>query len=207
MDEALMLADVFEAKIKYRQDDVDAAQRQLDRVLERLDLAAVREHGPPIRRVVARRAVRLAAGLSRSRQDFVAGKRWSEIALELRRSTGENEVPALGTLADISLELGDVASAERYLTAIPDNVSKKDEAWRSYEWAVVAEKRGEWLEAQRLGVLALEQFTRLGHRGGMQRCQGFLARLEEHRDHAAKGASDPETNGGASVHYEGLVRK
>jgi tetratricopeptide (TPR) repeat protein len=180
LDEASILADVFEARLYAEMGDIGLALKKIEPALEQLDLDSVLEHSTPIiRRIVARRAVGVAAGLSELQQDFVREKEWYELELELRRSISENPAPSLWSLARVSLKLDDVASAEKFLGQALATAGQKDIAWINYYLAVVAEKRGEWQEARRLGTLALEQFTRLGHKSGVQDCQELLARLQE----------------------------
>jgi hypothetical protein len=80
-------------------------------------------------------------------------------------------------LAQVSLQLDEIASAEEYLLEASTNVSEKDRPWINYGWALMAEKRGEWQASRNLGSRALEQFTRLGQKSGAQKCQRLLARL------------------------------
>jgi tetratricopeptide (TPR) repeat protein len=179
LDDASILADVFEARLYAEMGDIGLALKKIRRALEQLDVDSVLERGTPIRRIVARRAVGVAALLSGLQRDFVREKEWYELELELRRSVGENPAPSLWGLAHVSSKLDDVASAEKFLGQALATAGQKDVAWINYYLAVVAEKKGEWREARHLCILALEQFTRLGHKSGVQECQQLLARLQE----------------------------
>jgi len=179
LPEALVLADTFEAGLYLGIGQTDIAAEKIELVLKRLDLDAVLEHGTPILRIVARRAVNVAADLSRLRRNFAREKEWDAIELKLRLSIGESPVPALGNLAHASLLLNDIASAEKLLIQALVNAGSKDRAWINYELAAVAERRGELQEARHLCDLALEQFTRLGLQAGIQYCQQLLDRLQK----------------------------
>jgi LuxR family glucitol operon transcriptional activator len=180
LHEAAILADVYEARLLYSEmDDPGLASEKVDRALEQLDLGSVLERGAPVRRIVARRAVGMAALLSEREQDFVRAKEWYELALELRRSIGEHAASTLQRLADISLKLDDITSAGRFLAEASAGAGKKDWPGINYSLAAMAEKKGELKEAQHLCLLALEQFTRLGQERGMQGCRELLTRLQE----------------------------
>jgi hypothetical protein len=53
----------------------------------------------------------------------------------------------------------------------------KDVAWANYGLALVAERKGNLIEAQQMCALALERFTFLGLEEGMQECRRLLDRL------------------------------
>ncbi len=177
LDEALILADAYEAGLYARMGDTDLAQKKVEYALEQIDLDSVLERGTRIHRIIATRVAVAAAHLSGLQQDIVRQKEWSEHALALRRSTGENTTPELSRLAHISLKLDDVASAEKFLAEASADAGAKDWPWINYSLAMVAEKKGEFQEARHLGTLALEQFTHLELKGGAQECQEFLDRL------------------------------
>lgn len=179
LDDASILADVYEAWVYAGMGDTALALRKIERALEQLDLDLVLERGTPIRRIVARRAAGMAAWSSRFQQDWVRQKEWFELALELRRSIGDNTTPTLQRLAGLSLKLDDVASAEKFLAEASASAGKKDWPWINYRLAMVAEEKGELQEARHLCTLALEQFIRLGLERGVQGCQELLARLQE----------------------------
>lgn len=179
LPDAVILADVFEANLHRAQGDTGSAIRKIESALEQLDPDSVFERGTPVQRIVARRVVSAAGLLSLSKGDVVRAKEMFERALELRLSVGENPSPTLSNLAHVSLQLNDIALAEKYLAEASVAAGQRDIAWINYDWAVVAEKRGELQEAWHLGTLALKQFTRLGYRRGAQECQEFLARLQE----------------------------
>jgi tetratricopeptide (TPR) repeat protein len=177
--DALILADAFEAGLYLAMDDTDLAMRKIESALEQLDLDSVLEQGAPVRRIVARRVVSMAALVSRSMRDIVRAKELHERALELRLSVGENPAPTLSSLAHVSLLLEDTTAAEKFLIQALASAGPKDVAWNNYELAAVAEQKGELREAQRLCKLALEQFAQLGVQRGVQYCQQLLARLQE----------------------------
>lgn len=179
LDDASILVDVYEAILYADMGDAALAQNKIEHALEQVDLGSVLEHGTPIRRIVVRRAVGMAALLRRLEQDFVREKEWYEHELELRRSIGENTAPTLASLAYVSLKLNDLASAEKFLGEALATAGQKDMAWINYELAAVAEKKGELQEAKRLGSLALEQFIRLRLERGAKECRELLARLPE----------------------------
>lgn len=177
LDDASLLADVYEANLYTQIGDIDFAQQKIENSLRQVDLNFVLEHGSPIRRIIIERVIRMAALLSRLQQDFVREKELYEYDLALRRSIGENPAPALSSLAYVSLKLNDVGLAVKFLGEALATAKQKDMGWINYELAVVAEKKGEFQEARRLGVLALEKFTYLKLEDLVQECQAFLARL------------------------------
>ncbi len=180
LEEASILADVFHTRVEV--DDLECTKMRVEHILAQVGSDAVMEHGTPVRRIVAARAFGLAASLSKRQQDFVSAKEWFERQLALRRLTGDQEVPMLSNLALVNLELGDIASAEKYLEEASAGAEKKDWPWLNYVRALVAEKEGKWLESRDLGVIALEQFGRLEHKSGVQDCEELLARLPDGPD-------------------------
>jgi len=179
LPEAVILADALEARLYLGLDDTGLAMKKVDSALGQLDLDSVLERGTPVRRIVAKRVVTTAALLRQSTGDVLRARELFERALELRLSVGERPAPTLSNLARVSLQLNDIASAEKFLAEASATAGQKDIAWINYEWAVVAEKRSELQEARHLCTLALEQFTRLGHESGVQECQELLARLQK----------------------------
>jgi len=177
LDDALILADVFEAFSYAEMGDIGLALKKVTHALEQVGADTVLEHGTPVRRIVAGRVVATAAWLNGLQKDFIRQREWCIRELELRRSIGEYTIPVMWRLAHVSLKLDDVASAEKYLIEASAGAGKKDRPWIIYEWAVVAEKKGKWSEAQDLCTRALEQFTRLGYEIGAQECQELLNRL------------------------------
>jgi tetratricopeptide (TPR) repeat protein len=177
LNDASIIADVNKARLYISMGDIGLAQKRISRALEQIDLDSVLAHGTPAQRIVARRVAGTAGILSKLQQDYVREKKWFEHELKLRHSTGENPTPTLWALASVSLKFDNVASAEKYLVQTMTSAGKKDKPWINYVWAEVAEKRGELSEARHLCILALEQFTRLGHKVGVQECQELLTRL------------------------------
>jgi hypothetical protein len=177
LDDALILADVFEARLYAETGDISLAWTKIQHALVQLDIDTVLDRGTPLRRVVARRAAGMAARLSRLRQDFLREKKWFEIELKLRISIGENTASSLSGLADASLKLDDVISAEKFLGEALATAGLKDMGWINQNLAAAAEKKGERSEARHFCNLALEQFTRLGYESGIRECQELLARL------------------------------
>jgi len=178
--DALILADVFEARLCLAMGDTDLALNKIESVLEQIDLDSVLEHGAPVRRIVARRAVAVAASVSQAIGDLVRAKELYERALELRLSVGENPSTELSNLAHVSLLLKDTAAAEKFLARALTTAGAKDVAWINYELAADAEQKGEIREAHHLCTLALEQFSQLGFKRGVEHCQQLLARLQKH---------------------------
>jgi tetratricopeptide (TPR) repeat protein len=178
-DDALILADAHEARLCLAMDDTDLAAKKIESALEQLDLDSVLEHGPPVRRIVARRVVSVAAVVSGSTGDVVRAKELYERTLELRRLVGEDPTPALGNLGHVSLQLNDIASAEKLLVQALAGAGKQARGWINYDLAVVAEQKGELQKARHLCTLALEQLDRLGLESGVQKCKGLRARLQE----------------------------
>jgi len=178
LDDAPILAGVFEARLYVSLGDMDLAQDKIDRVLEQVDLDSVFERDTlPVRRIVARRAVDTAARLNRLQQDYVREKEWCELDLRLRYLTGENPTPSLTRLADVSLRLNDLASAERFVSQALATAEQADMGWINYVLARVAEKKGEFQDARRFCVLALKHYARIEWEGAVQNCQELLARL------------------------------
>ncbi len=177
LEEASILADVYEASLYAETDDTGLALKKIEKILEQVDLDSVLEQGTPIRRIVARRAVGLTGRLSGLQKDFTRQKKWYEYELDLRRLIKENESPTLSSLAYVSLKLNDVSSAENFLVQAQVTAGQKDMAWINYELAVIAEKKGDLQEAWRLCALALEQSIHLGLKGVAQECRDLLARL------------------------------
>jgi tetratricopeptide (TPR) repeat protein len=182
LDDASILVDVFEAFSYAEMGNIELARKKIEKVLEQVGLDTLLEHSTPVRRIVATRAVGTTAWLSRLQGDFVHQKEWYLYELELRRSTGQNVATTLGGLAHVSLKLDDIVSAEKYLAEASADAGKKDRPWIDYEWALVAEKKGEWSEARSLCTRALEQFARLGRGSGVQECRELLTRLSKLTD-------------------------
>jgi len=186
LEDADILAEAVQARVEMRTraepDGIEYAQAKIERALGRLGADTVLDQGTPVRRIIAVRVFGVAASLSKVRQDFVRAREWYERELELRRLTGDYPVPILSALAQVSLRLDEVASAEEYLREASTNVSEKDRPWINYAWGLMAEKTGEWQVARDLGLRALEQFTRLGQKSGSQKCQRLLARLPSPAD-------------------------
>jgi hypothetical protein len=177
LNDAFILADAHEAILYSRMGNTDLAQKKIKHALEQMDLDSVLERGTLIRRIVAARVVVMLAHLSGLQKDFVQQREWYELELALRRSTGEHVTPALNRLASISLRLNDIESAEKFLAEASASAGRKDWSWINYTLAIVAKRKGNLQEAQHLGALALEQFTRLGVEEGLRGCKRFLARL------------------------------
>jgi hypothetical protein len=177
LDDASIQADVAEAHLHISLGNISLAQEKIDRALERIELDSVLAHGTQIHRLTAIRVVYAAGLLSGLQQDSIRQKEWLEYELKLLYSIGENPDSALRRLAHVNLMLNDVTSAEKYLSQAWTSAGKVGKSRINYQWAVVAEHKGELQEARRLCILALEQFTRLGHENGIQECQRFMARL------------------------------
>ncbi len=177
LDDALILVDAYEADLYAKMGDTDLAQKRFERVLEQVGPDSVIEQGTPIRRLIATRVVDMATWLIESQQDIAGQKKWHELRLQLRHSTGESTTPALLALAPISLRLGDLVAAENYLGQALKGAGKRDLPWINYELAVVAEKQGELQESRRLVTIALGQFIHLERETEIQNCREFLARL------------------------------
>jgi tetratricopeptide (TPR) repeat protein len=179
LPEALILADVFEATVYSTKGDKSLALRRMESALGQMDLDSVVKHGSRMQRLIASRAVTAAATLSYLEQDFVRAKELYEHELKLRQTTGEGLAPALSRLGHVSIKLGDdVASIGKLFVQAMDTAGPKDMAWINYGLALVAEKRGESLEARHFGELALKQFTKLGMESETQDVRQLLARLE-----------------------------
>jgi tetratricopeptide (TPR) repeat protein len=177
LEDASILADVYEADLYAKRGDVELAQKKIEQALEQVGLDSLLERGTTIRHLVATRALGRAAALCRLKQDFIGQKELYELDLKLRLSTRENTTPTLSCLADVSLKLDDVASAEKYLVEASVRAGKKDWPWINYEWAVIAKKKGELGKARDLCTDALERFTGLGQESGIQGCRELLASL------------------------------
>jgi tetratricopeptide (TPR) repeat protein len=177
--DALILADAHEARLYFEVGDAGPAVKKIKSALKQLDLDSVLKRGTPVHRIVVRRVVSEAAFASRSTGDVVRAKELYRRALELRLSVGENPTPTLSNLAHVSLQLNDIASAEKLLVRALAGAGQQDMAWINYGLAVVAERKGELQEARHLCILALEQLTHLGHQSGVQYCRQLLARLQE----------------------------
>jgi hypothetical protein len=191
LDDALILADVFEAFLCAEMGDIDPALKKITQALEQVELDTVLEHGTPVRRIVATRVVTTAAWVSGLQKEFAHQKEWYARELELRRSTGENTTVVMWGLAHASLKLNDIASAEKYLAEASARAGKKDRPWIDYEQAAVAEKKGKWSEARDLCARALEQFAHLRFEGPVQECQELLNRLPESTDQGKREGRNP----------------
>ena len=176
LTDALILAEAHEALLHSRMGESDLAMKKIESVLGQFDVDSVLRY-EKIRQIVAARALANAGGVYQSKGESVRAKELFERELELRRSIGENPAPVLARLGHLSLRLKDVPSAKKLLIEALETAGPKDVAQINYDLALVAERKGEVQEARRLGELALEQFTRLGRKGGVRKCQKLLDRL------------------------------
>ncbi|RLC76198.1 MAG: hypothetical protein DRJ03_11770 [Chloroflexi bacterium] len=177
--DALVLADMFEARLYSARGDKITASQRIESALAQVNLDLVIEQGNRIQQLIASRIATTAGTLSYLEQNFVRAKELYERELELRQATGQRPGPALSRLGHIGLKLGDdVASIEELFVQAMNSAGPKDTAWIHYGLALVAEKKGESPEACHFGGLALEQFAKLGMESEAQSVQQLLARLE-----------------------------
>jgi tetratricopeptide (TPR) repeat protein len=176
--DALIQADILEARLYSAIGDIDLARRRIESVLKQIDLDSALKHESRVHRMIASRVAGAAVVLSETEGDFVRAREWGERELELRRASGENPSPVLARLGHLALELDDIASAERFLIQALVSAGPKDLASINYGLALVAEQKGERREARHLCELAIEQFGRLGMEERLQRARQQLARLQ-----------------------------
>jgi len=179
LTDALILADVFEASLYSAKGDMSTASQRIESALGQVNLDSVIEQGSRLQRLIASRVASTAGTLSYLEQDLVRAKELYEYELKLRQSTGEGLAPALSRLGLVSIKLDDdVASIEKIFIQAVASAGPKDMAWINYGLTLVAEKKGESVEACRFGRPALEQFTKLGMESEAQSVKQLLARLE-----------------------------
>jgi tetratricopeptide (TPR) repeat protein len=179
VDDALLLANVYEAGLHIHRKDAERAQKALGCALGQMDLDEILEHGTMLRRVVARRAARTAALLSGLNKDPGLETQWYERELQFRRSVGENPTPSLIALGAVHRRCGELSLAEDYLDQASAKAGPKDQAWLNYELAVVAMKRGRLPEARHLARLSLDQYRRHHHGTiGVSSCERLIGRIE-----------------------------
>lgn len=177
VEDALVLADAYEASLYARVGEESVAQEKLDALLERADPEWALEHGTPLNRLVARRLANVAGSLRRSRKDFLGAKEWFELELELRQSIGESSAGLLAVLASVCRKLNDLEQAEEFLSQALTVAEHKFNGYINYELARLAEEKGEFDRAREFATLALEQYFQIGRKGGVLMCQKLLERL------------------------------
>jgi hypothetical protein len=177
LGDAELLADALTARLHHEQGKDDLAHQEMEAVRNHIDLDEVLAHENRVRQIVSARAIGAAAVLSQLEGDFAGAKQYFEEELKLRNSLGESVAPVLARLGRASLELGDTASAEAFLAQAAPDAGPKDVALINCTLALIAQKKGDRQEAQRLGKLAAEQYKWLGMRKELEECNAFLNSL------------------------------
>lgn len=189
-EEALILADVFEADLYTAKRDINSAQKKFKDISDRMEIDEAIRSGSVLRRIIATRVADGLAYLSFVQNDQVDRKKWYEKALELRRLTGENVTPILCFLSIISLQLnGDIESAEKYLKEAVDKARKNDSAAILQCRGMLAEKRGEWKQAREYYKGAAQEFERFGDPYRAQECKELDSQLDSRLPPEASGST------------------
>ena len=175
--DALILADALEARLYARMGNVALARQKIDSALQEVGKDSALEAESKVHLIIATRVFGAAAVVSDAEGDYARTKEMLELERELRESTGQLLAPTLWRLGLVNLQLNDVVAAENLFAQTLNRAGAKDVAWANYGLALVAERKGNLLEARQMCTFALERFTFLELEEGTQECRRLLDRL------------------------------